>query len=129
MELSIFLAKVFGLMMLLVGLGMLLDKKSYEKMFKELSDSYSDLLTHGFLALFAGVAMVTYHNIWEGEWWVVLITIFGWISLLKGVLRLLFPGMVMGMLKSFLKNKSFMMWSGWASIALGAAFSYYGFIA
>lgn len=129
MELSIFLAKAFGLMMLLPGLGMLLDKKSYEKIMKEFTDGYGHLFTHGFLALFAGLAMVTYHNIWEGEWWVILITIFGWISLLKGVLRLLFPGMVLGMLKSMMKNKSFLMWSGWAALVLGAVFSYYGFFA
>lgn len=128
MELSYFLAQVFGLMMLFIGLGMFIDKAYYEKIFKDFVDSPSELLTSGVLALAMGVALVTYHNIWDGEWWVVLITIFGWIALLKGFLRLLFPKMVMGMLKSIMKGHH-MQSMAIVSVVLGLVLTYYGFLA
>ena len=129
MELSIFLAKMFGVLMLAIGLGMLFDRKFYDKMLKDFLSDSAHLFTTGFLALIAGLAMVTYHNIWQGEWWVVLVTIFGWISLLKGVMRILFPSMVMGWIKSILGNKSLMTGMTGFAIAIGIIFSYYGFFA
>lgn len=127
MELSIFLAKVFGLLMLLIGLGLFLDRKYYKEMLKGFEPF--DMLISGVMALIMGLAMVTYHNIWEGEWWVVLITIFGWLTFLKGFMRILFPKMVMGWIKSILKNDSFMTWSAAFSVVIGLVFSYYGFVA
>lgn len=128
MELSIFLARAFGLIMLLVGFGMFLDRPYYEKIFKDFTAGPAHIFSNGFLALIAGLAMVTYHNIWEGEWWVVLITVFAWITLLKGILRILFPKMVMDRIHSLLKNKSFMNWSAAFSVVIGLIFSYYGFL-
>ena len=127
MELSIFLAKVFGLMLLLIGLGLFLDRKYYEKIFKGFEPF--DMLTSGALSLVAGIAIVSYHNIWDGEWWVVLITIFGWFSLFKGFFRLLLPRMVMDWIQTLMKMKSFMTWSAAFSVVIGLIFSYYGFFA
>ncbi len=129
MELSIFLAKAFGLLMFLVGLGMLFDKKYYDKIFKNFTEGPAHLFVTGFLSLIIGIAIVTYHNIWQGEWWIILITIFGWLSLLKGVMRLLFPKMVMGWITSFMKSKTALLPSAVFALIFGVIFSYYGFFA
>ena len=128
MELSIFLAKVFGLLFLLIGLGILLDKKYYNKIFKHFVRSPAHLFVTGFLSLIIGIAIVTYHNIWHGEWWVILITIFGWLGLLKGIFRLLMPRMVMDWIKSIMK-KNALMASAVFGLIFGVIFSYYGFFA
>jgi hypothetical protein len=47
-------------------------------------------LTYGFLSLFLGLASVLLHNVWELNWH-VLITIFGWLALIKGILVIAWP--------------------------------------
>lgn len=44
----------------------------------------------GFPLFVAGLAIVRAHNRWEGSW-PVLVTIVGWITLLGGLSRILFP--------------------------------------
>jgi hypothetical protein len=39
----------------------------------------------GFTAVIIGFLMMNYHNVWEKNW-TVLITIMGWLALIKGVL-------------------------------------------
>ncbi|MGV0806189.1 hypothetical protein [Mycolicibacterium setense] len=47
-------------------------------------------LTYGYLSLFLGLASVLLHNVWELNWH-VLITIFGWLALIKGVIVIAWP--------------------------------------
>ncbi|MCV7069115.1 hypothetical protein H7H51_31435 [Mycolicibacterium farcinogenes] len=47
-------------------------------------------LTYGFMSLFLGLASVLLHNAWELNWH-VLITIFGWLALIKGVIVIAWP--------------------------------------
>jgi hypothetical protein len=44
----------------------------------------------GFLVFVAGLAIVRAHNRWEGGW-PVLVTVVGWLGLLGGLSRILFP--------------------------------------
>jgi cytochrome bd-type quinol oxidase subunit 2 len=48
------------------------------------------IFASGFLLFVAGLAIVRAHNRWEGGW-PVLVTVLGWLSLLGGLLRMLFP--------------------------------------
>lgn len=47
-------------------------------------------LTYGYLSLFLGLTSVLLHNVWELNWH-VLITIFGWLALIKGVIVIAWP--------------------------------------
>ena len=47
-------------------------------------------LTYGFLSLFLGLTSVLLHNVWEPNWQ-VLITIFGWLALIKGIIVIAWP--------------------------------------
>ncbi len=47
-------------------------------------------LTYGYLSLFLGLASVLLHNEWTLSWH-VLITIFGWLALIKGVIVIAWP--------------------------------------
>ncbi|MGV0811662.1 hypothetical protein ABQF34_06835 [Mycolicibacterium boenickei] len=47
-------------------------------------------LTYGYLSLFLGLTSVLLHNVWEMNWH-VLITIFGWLALIKGVIVIAWP--------------------------------------
>jgi hypothetical protein len=68
----------------------LLRKKAFlEELFRMVEDK-GFLLFSGYLALLLGLVTVILHNIWIADWRVV-ITIFGWLSLIKGVVRIGFP--------------------------------------
>ena len=47
-------------------------------------------LTYGYLSLFLGLVSVLLHNEWTLSWH-VLITIFGWLALIKGVIVIAWP--------------------------------------
>ncbi len=87
-----FLAKFWGWLLVIVCLVFLLRRKSLEDIFKLVEDKGFTLLS-GYLALSLGLVTIILHNVWVADWRVV-ITIFGWISLIKGISRIAFPGVI-----------------------------------
>ena len=49
------------------------------------------LFIAGLLGVAAGLAIVLAHNVWSGGALPILVTLFGWASLLKGLLLLMLP--------------------------------------
>ncbi|WP_420318558.1 hypothetical protein [Ekhidna sp.] len=90
MELSIFIARTLGVVYLTVGIGLFLFREVYILALRKILDSPGYALLGGFMAIVGGMAMVNYHNYWVNDWRVI-ITIIGWIALIKGILILLFP--------------------------------------
>ena len=127
MELSILIAKMFAVVYLMVGLGMLFSPGYYQKAMAEMLKNPIVFYLGGILAVLAGFLIVTYHNIWESSW-VVVITIFGWLALLKGFMFLTFPGHVT-FWQGMFKSKSQMPIWAIVVLALGLFFGYFGFVA
>ncbi len=125
MELSIFIAKIFAVAYLFIGLGMLMSPGHYKKMMDEMMKSSSILYFGGILATLAGFLIVTFHNVWEG--WPMIITIFGWLALVKGFALLVFPDSFAFWGKTFKKMN--MAGLGVFVLALGLVFVYFGFLA
>ena len=90
MELSIIIAKIIGIIYCSFGIGLLLNGEFYKREIPKMVENTSFLLLGGFIAIIFGVFMIQYHNIWEANW-TLLITIIGWIALIKGVSLLAFP--------------------------------------
>lgn len=128
MALSIFLAKIFGAAYLAVGLGMLFNKKHYHKMFKDMMSNEVIYLFGGMLSLALGLVLILHHNCWVKDW-TVIITLFGWIALLKGILLLVFPKIMPKLAKPFVKNEQNLMAWGLLVLVLGAVLGYFGFLA
>jgi len=53
------------------------------------------IFVSGFPLFVAGLAIVRAHNRWEGSW-PVLVTIVGWLAVLGGLSRILFPTRLVG---------------------------------
>lgn len=107
MEISIFLAKFWGWLLVILCLVFLLRKKVWlEEVFKLVGDK-GFLLLSGYLALILGLIVVILHNIWVADWRVV-ITIFGWLSLIKGLMRIGFPEVLEKLVPVF-KDKPIMI--------------------
>jgi len=87
---SLFLAKLLGLYGVIVTAGVLLNQKSYQKVIEDLLKNAALVYLGGIFALFFGLLLVLFHNVWVLGW-PVIITIMGWLGLLKGVWIIVFP--------------------------------------
>lgn len=93
MDNTIFLAQFWGwLLIIFCSIFLLRRKALFEEIFELSSDKGFTVLS-GYIALVLGLVSILFHNVWSGDWR-VLITIIGWISLVKGILRIGFPKFV-----------------------------------
>jgi hypothetical protein len=80
-------------MLAVFGLAFAIHRKIYTAMAQEFIGSRSLVYLAGACALTGGLALVLTHNVWAGDWR-VLITLIGWMATIAGALRLLLPDMV-----------------------------------
>ena len=123
MELSILVAKIFGLSYVLLGLGMLLNGAYYKKAFEGFLKDAGLMLFGGMAALIIGFLLVNSHNIWVNDW-TVIVTILGWLALLKGALIFLAPKFLLNLSAKILKHTTFM---GVFVVLAGLIVGYFGF--
>ena len=81
----------------LVGMAaaMLLNLGSFPALAEQISRDPALILVSGVLLLVAGLAIVREHNLWTGGW-PVLVTVLGWLAILGGLARMLFPFQLAG---------------------------------
>ena len=105
MDLSIFLAKVLGLYFIIGALIVLVKNKEMHKMIDGFTDNLALLYVTGIITTILGLMMVVSHNIWDNSWRVI-ITLIGWLVLLKGLTFLFLPKkMMLKFAKSFRWSK------------------------
>jgi ABC-type arginine/histidine transport system permease subunit len=85
------LARAWGLLSVLICTGMLLNKNSFIGMMQHLQTDSISILIAGVIALSIGVAQVVGFNSWTADYR-GLVTLFGWVSLLKGIAIIFVPG-------------------------------------
>ena len=89
--LTIFLSRLIGLFALVLSLAIVLHRKSFVEMASEMVHDRPLFFLVGLITLAIGLAMVLAHNIWSGGVLPVVITLFGWIQLIRGLILLLAP--------------------------------------
>ncbi|MEE8252670.1 MAG: hypothetical protein V3R17_01920 [Hyphomicrobium sp.] len=127
METSLFLAQLIGPVLIVMGLGLLFRHTEFHEMATDFLASRAMIFLSGLLTLVAGLAIVNTHNLWEFGW-PVIITILGWLAVIGGVFRILFPGSVQSMGTSMLDKPATMTVSGAIQIVLGLWLSYVGYM-
>src|ERR1700681_3100671 len=88
---TIFLGRLLGLFLLAVSLSLFLRRAEVLATISALIQNAPLLLILSMAALVAGLAIVLSHNIWSGGALPVLVTLFGWIILLRGLVLLMLP--------------------------------------
>jgi len=127
METSVFIAKVIAVIYLSFGFGMLFSGNYYKKIISKLIDDSSYMFLGGFMAIVFGMLIVEYHNIWIKDW-TVLVTIIGWMALVKGIILLAFP-QFFDIFKPMLKSENLNKFMLPLVLILGLVFGYFGFVA
>ena len=126
MELSILVAKIVSVIYLSAGLGAIFSANHYRKLLDDMVNNTALTYLMGFTAVVVGFLLVSYHNIWVKDW-TVLITIIGWLALLKGIVLIVFPEFVYWYAKPIFTGSGFKMFP-YAAIFLGLLFGYFGFV-
>ncbi len=127
MQTSILIARLLGPVLAVAGLAGLMNPKAVQEMAREFLASRALIFIAGVLALVAGLAIVNAHNLWTAGW-PVIITIFGWLAVLGGVLRMAFPALTKSIGEAMLGNQALLRVAGAAQLALGATLMFVGYL-
>lgn len=123
---TMFLAQLLGVFYLVIGLSVLLKKEYYTKLFKTIEKNGMFVMMMGIFTLLVGVIMVMLHSKWTGGV-DSLVSIIGWIALLKGIFTLLFPQWSINLAKNVVDENGVLV-MGVAGSILGLILMYFGFL-
>ncbi len=125
METSILLAKIIGLILMFIASALLINRKNIDLLFSLYKHVEAVFIT-GILETTLGIVFVLNHNIWTLDFRGI-ITVVGWILLVRGVGRILFPTRVVKILVKFKKMRSVMAPLLIFIFLVGAYLAYMGF--
>lgn len=124
MELSLFLAKLFGIYMLLAAPIWATRKSHVQACMKELVASKSLLFFSSFFDLLFGLAIVIGHSLFVDDWRVA-ITIIGYLLTIRGLFRLAFTATFQKLAFKLVEKAYWVAFTIW--LVLGAYLTYNGF--
>jgi putative exporter of polyketide antibiotics len=125
---TLFLSRLIGLYCILIALSMMTRKQATVETVTALVQNPSTTLILGIITLAAGLAMVLAHNIWSGGTLVVVVTLLGWMALLKSLFFLFLPPeMEAGLFLQQLHYEQFFYLYSAISLVLGVYLTYGGF--
>jgi membrane protein CcdC involved in cytochrome C biogenesis len=125
---SIFIARLLGPLLLAVGAGILINPNMFRTMGTEVVRSVTLVYLFGLMDLAAGLAIVLTHNVWLVSWR-VLITLLGWLLIVRGAARVLLTEKVMAFGVKAFRNKQMVPVSGAVVGILGLVLCYFGYVA
>ena len=130
MSTSRYIARLMGPVLLVIGIGMIMGMLSegdaYSSLLKELIGSRAIIYTTGALALLAGVAVVNAHNHWVPDWRVI-VTVLGWLLVVRGVMNLVFPLTVQTLGDRMIASHAGVLAGAAVTIVLGAILCIMGY--
>jgi hypothetical protein len=127
MSTSVFLARLIGPVMLVIGLAVFANPRGFRDMAEEFMASRALMFIGGLLIMPAGLAIVLTHNVWTADWR-VLITIFGWLGAIGGALRLFGPLFVVKAGHAMLGQPHFTTVAAAIWVVLGLLFCFFGYL-
>jgi hypothetical protein len=126
MPTSIFLAKLIGPILLIVGIAMLVNRKELDALAQELLRSRLLLSLLGLIDFSIGLSIVLTHNVWVADWRLI-ITLLGWLLMVRGAIRVLIPEHAKAVGAKVLNNANAVTGSLAVTAVLGLVLSYFGY--
>ena len=127
MTTSIFLARLIGPVALTIGIALLINRAGFRALANDFMASPALMFLAGVITLPAGLAIVLTHNVWTADWR-VLITLLGWLALLSGIVRIVWPGATAAKGRRMLTNPMTLLAGAAIYIAAGAVLCFFGYI-
>lgn len=110
----------------MVGLSALIKKEYYQKLFATVEKNGWFIMLVGMMSLVIGMALITYHSKWTSGM-ESLISIIGWITLVKGIMTLMFPDWMIKLTKNVIDENGVVVMGVFGSV-LGLLLMYFGFM-
>lgn len=126
MDISIFFAQVLGIVLLVSGISLVANKKMSAEAIEEMLRNKGILWMAGFTGVVIGSVFVVLNNIWSSSL-PLLITIIGWLILLKGTFILVFPNAAVALYRKCNKG-NMLLWGGLIAIIIGLILLDLGFM-
>ena len=104
MEISVFFARLWGSFHIIFGSLFIITGQLGKTI--EMTDNKSFVISTGYITLLMGLVTVILHNVWAADWRVV-ITILGWSTLIKGIMKVGFPETIHKQAQRFRKKQMF----------------------
>src|SRR5262249_26707412 len=125
-RISLFLARLLGPLFVVIAIGVLVNGAVFRAIAGEGLRSHALIYLTGLFAMTAGVAILLNHNVWVGDWR-VLITIFGWLAAIGGAQRIIWPQGTEAAIRWFLANPTGLVIAGIVWLVIGALLCFYGY--
>jgi hypothetical protein len=123
---STFIARILGPVLVVVGLCLLLEGEAFRVMAGEFLRNSALIYFSGIVTLAIGLAILNVHHVWARDWR-VLVTVFGWLALLGGILRLLATSFVQRVGESLIAHRTWPIATAIVVLALGAFLTVMGY--
>jgi len=104
MDISIFMARLWGGFYVVFGLLFIITGQLGKTI--EMTDNKSFVISTGYISFLMGLVTVILHNVWVINWQII-ITLLGWNTLIKGILKIGFPEVIHKQAQKFKKNQMF----------------------
>ena len=120
--------QLFSVVYLAVGVGMLINPGFYKKLLTDFAENAAVMYIGGVAALAVGYLILAFRgcSVCISGGFSVIITIIGWLALIKGLLILVRPQWMIDMTKSMLKENLIKIWAA-VIIVIGLALAFLGF--
>ena len=116
------IAQILGIFFLVAGISMVANRKATGAAIEASVQNKGTLWLWGIFALLIGAIVVVFNNVWTSGL-PLLVTLIGWIALLKGVLILILPDAAGSLYKKFATN-SMLVLAGIVAVILGLVLLY-----
>lgn len=108
MDLSLTLAKIIGVYGLIISVSAMLNIERVNILVAEFLDSEALVYIVGIVSLMIGLALVTVHNVTTPDYRLI-ITVFGWLSFIEGVILLLVPDLAEKVIRGLTGNRGLLL--------------------
>lgn len=126
MHISKFLAKVIGIYFIIVSTAIFINFNQFSSYINNLLNDAPLMFVTGFFTLILGILMIVSHNIWQWNWR-ILITLVGWITLIKAISIIFYPQFIDKVSILFVQNVNFAYGAAAIDFILGLILCYCGF--
>lgn len=126
METSLFLAQVIGLYLIIQSIVLMVRLKEIQKVVQEFINDRALIFFMSMMATMVGLLLVVSHNVWEANWRVI-VTVFGWAILIKGILYMSFSHKKMELLVRKFNTRNWYIGGGIVSLIAGLYLVFKGF--
>jgi len=118
--------QIFSIVYIAFGIGIFINPGFYKKLFEDFIENAAVMYLGGVIALVVGYLILSFHFTGTRDI-SYIITIVGWLALIKGILILIWPKIIIALSKAIQQKESVLRIEAVAVIVLGLAFAYLGF--